>query len=306
MGFRVFTFKPRKKYAVNSYSYTEIIVTNPLQKYFRQPKIYVRLPSSGNFYPPGAIEMTETGEFPVFAMTAKDELMFKTPDALLNGQSTVDVIQSCVPNIKNAWAMPSIDVDAVLVAIRIATYGENMEIRVDIPNTEITKDYEVDLRHVLDSLSQSSFEPILEINDDIVLQIRPLTYRETTINTTRTLEEQRIFTIVNDEEMSDEDKIAVFNQSFRRLTDLTVGTVSQAIAAIKTPDGIIQEREVIDELINSCDASLFKKVVSHLEEQRERFNIKPFTVHATPEEIEDGAPESFEVPVNLDASVFFK
>lgn len=281
-------------------------MTSPLQKYFRQPKIYVRLPSSGNFYPPGAIELTETGEFPVYAMTAKDELMFKTPDALLNGQSTVDVIQSCVPNIKNAWVMPSIDVDAVLVAIRIATYGEKMDVMVNIPNTERTKEYDVDLRHVLDSLSQASYEPILPIDENIVLQIRPLTYRETTINTTRTLEEQRIFTIVNDEEMSDEDKIEVFNQSFRRLTDLTVGTVSQAIAAIKTPDGIIQDREIIDELINSCDASLFKKVVSHLEEQRARFNIKPFTVESTDDEIEDGAPPTFEVPVNLDASVFFK
>lgn len=281
-------------------------MTKPLQKYFRQPKIYVRLPSSGNFYPPGALELTETGEFPVYAMTAKDELMFKTPDALLNGQSTVDVIQSCVPNIKNAWAMPSIDVDAVLVAIRIATYGENMDVMVNIPNTEITKEYQVDLRHVLDKLSSASFEPVVQINDEIVLQIRPLTYRETTINTTRTLEEQRIFTIVNDEEMSDEEKINIFNQSFRRLTDLTVGTVSQTIVAIKTPDDLIHDREVIDDLINNCDAGLFKKVVNHLEEQRKRFNIEPFTVHSTPEEIEDGAPETFEVPVNLDASVFFK
>ena len=276
------------------------------QKYFRQPKIYIRLPSSGNFYPPGALELTETGEFPVYAMTAKDELMFKTPDALLNGQSTVDVIQSCVPNIKNAWAMPSIDVDAVLVAIRIATYGENMDVMVNIPNTEITKEYQVDLRHVLDKLCSASFEPIVQINDDIVLQLRPLTYRETTINTTRTLEEQRIFSIVNDEGMSDEEKVNIFNQSFRRLTDLTVGTVSQTIAAIKTPEEVIQDRDIINDLINNCDASLFKNVVNHLEEQRKRFNIEPFTAHATPEEIEDGAPETFEVPINLDASVFFK
>lgn len=276
------------------------------QKYFRQPKIYIRLPSSGNFYPPGALELTETGEFPVYAMTAKDELMFKTPDALLNGQSTVDVIQSCVPNIKNAWAMPSIDVDAVLVAIRIATYGENMDVMVNIPNTEITKEYQVDLRHVLDKLCSASFEPVVQINDDIVLQLRPLTYRETTINTTRTLEEQRIFNIVNDEGISDEEKVNIFNQSFRRLTDLTVGTVSQTIAAIKTPEEVIQDRNVINDLINNCDASLFKTVVNHLEEQRKRFNIEPFTAHATPEEIEDGAPETFEVPINLDASVFFK
>ena len=94
---------------------------NPLQKYFRQPKIYLSLPSKGHWYPEGAIEMTENGELPVYAMTAKDELAFKTPDALLNGQSVVDVVKSCLPNIKDPWLMPSIDVDAILIAIRIAT-----------------------------------------------------------------------------------------------------------------------------------------------------------------------------------------
>jgi len=28
---------------------------NPLQKYFRQPKIYIKLPSGGQFYPEGAL-----------------------------------------------------------------------------------------------------------------------------------------------------------------------------------------------------------------------------------------------------------
>ena len=101
---------------------------NPLKKYFRQPKIYLSLPSKGKYYPPGALEMTESGELPVYAMTAKDELLFKTPDALLNGEATVEVIRSCIPAIKNPWMMPSIDSDAVLIAIRLATYGEKLEI----------------------------------------------------------------------------------------------------------------------------------------------------------------------------------
>src|SRR6056300_1622120 len=100
---------------------------SPLQKFYRQPKLYLSLPSDGKYYPPGVLETTETGEYPVYSMTAKDELAFKTPDALINGQSTVDVIQSCIPNIKNAWEMPSLDLDAALIAIRIATYGEHMD-----------------------------------------------------------------------------------------------------------------------------------------------------------------------------------
>ena len=41
---------------------------NPLQKYFRTPKVYVTLPSGGQYYPAGAIDMPENGELPVFNM----------------------------------------------------------------------------------------------------------------------------------------------------------------------------------------------------------------------------------------------
>ena len=72
--------------------------TNPLSKYFRQPSVYVGLPSGGN-YPPTVMERSQTGEISVQPMTARDEVIFKTPDALMNGQGVVDVIQSCFPHI---------------------------------------------------------------------------------------------------------------------------------------------------------------------------------------------------------------
>ena len=73
---------------------------NPLKKYYRQPKQYIKLPSGYKYYPADSIEVSESGEIAVYPMTAKDELLFKTPDALLNGEATVSVIQSCVPAIK--------------------------------------------------------------------------------------------------------------------------------------------------------------------------------------------------------------
>ena len=85
--------------------------SNPLQKYFRQPKIYIGLPSKGNWYPDGSIEKTETGEYPIYAMTARDELMFKTPDALFTGRATADVIKSCIPTILDPWKLVGYDID---------------------------------------------------------------------------------------------------------------------------------------------------------------------------------------------------
>ena len=278
---------------------------NPLKKYFRQPKLYVRLPSSGNFYPPGALEPTQNMEFPVYAMTARDEISIKTPDALLNGQSTVDVIQSCMPNIKNAWVIPSIDVDAILIAIRIATYGEQIELDIAIPNTLETKTYTTDLRFALDKLLEATFDPEVKINDELTAFLRPLTYEEFTQSSLKSLEEQRIFSIVNNQEITEEQKIAQFNKSFKALTEITMRSVANGLVKVVTPDGEVNNAEFIKEFIDNADKEFYSKIIDHLEKQRIKFQMPSFKIQTTQEEQAQGAPAEFETPIGLDSSNFF-
>ena len=87
--------------------------SNPLQQFFRQPALYIRLPSEGRQWPPGSINMPPNQEIPVLPMNAIDEITYRTPDALFNGSATVNVIQSCIPSIVNAWVMPQIDLNTV-------------------------------------------------------------------------------------------------------------------------------------------------------------------------------------------------
>ena len=168
--------------------------SNPLNKYFRQPAIYISLPS-GNTYPPHVIEPTQTGELGVMPMTAKDEITFKTPDALLNGQATVDVIQSCVPNIKNAWHCPSIDLDIILVAIRRASFGDTLTMTAKVPNTDIMKDFDIKLSQIYDNLSTAQYVDAFQI-PGFKVQIIPLNYKTITEGAIKAFEEQRIFSIV--------------------------------------------------------------------------------------------------------------
>ena len=278
---------------------------NPLSKYFRQPKIYLKLPSKGKYYPQGAIQMTESGELPVYAMTAKDELLFKTPDALLNGEATVDVIKSCIPNIKNPWTMPSIDTDAVLIAIRLATYGEKLEITTKVPGTTIDKEFEVDLRTLLDKLINFEYQPYVEISDDLAIELRPTTYKEFTENSLKTFEEQRIFRLVNDDSIPEDKKLQAFANSFKKLTDITIGLVVNSIASINTSEGQVNNKAHITEFFNNADKDTFDKILKHLEVMKEQTSIKPLKVKATAEEMEAGAQPEYEIPITFDQSNFF-
>jgi hypothetical protein len=102
---------------------------NPLSDYFRQPGTYITLPSNGRFYK-DKLTLSDSGELAIYPMTAKDELRLKNPDALFNGEAMRGVIKSSVPDIENVDEIPSADVDMILVAIKMASYGDDMPMDV--------------------------------------------------------------------------------------------------------------------------------------------------------------------------------
>jgi hypothetical protein len=279
-------------------------MSNPLKKYFRQPKIFITLPSQGRFYPQGSIDYPENGELPVYAMTAKDELIMKTPDALLNGQATVDVIQSCVPNIKDAWSMPSIDLDAILVAIRMATYGESLEITTKVPVIGEERSYVVDLRKILNKLVTVDYDDTINLQD-MTVKIRPLSYREFSTTTIKTFEEQRIFRLVNDNQIPDEEKLIKFNESFKKLTNITIDTLNYCVHKIIVDDNEVTNRQHIKEFVDNADKSFFTFITEHLSQEKKKFQIEPLKVISPEEDVARGVPAEFEVPVTFDQSNFF-
>lgn len=95
---------------------------NVLKKYFRQVKASANLPSRGWWYDEDLID-AKPEAVPVLGYTAADEIMLLTPDKLITGESTYDIIKSCVPSIKDPKKLVKIDIDALMVAIKIATTG---------------------------------------------------------------------------------------------------------------------------------------------------------------------------------------
>ena len=277
---------------------------NPLEKYFRQPKLYIQLPSKGYWYPQGTLSLSADNELAVYPMTARDEVAFKTPDALLNGQSTVDVIKSCCPGIKDPWLLPTIDLDSVLVAIRMATYGEKLEIKSEQPVTKDEKRFDVDLRMILDKFGQADYKSLVE-HEDVKITIRPQNYREFTRTAMKTFEEQRIYQTINNSELSDDQKLERFNESFSKLTAITLDIVKNCIVSIQAGDNVVSDRNHIDEFIDKADKNFYTAITDHVSEQRKQFQLEPIKVQSTEEEIGRGAPETYSVPIVFDQSAFF-
>ena len=166
-------------------------MTNPLSQYFRQPAIYIRLPSGGEFYPGGTLDMPPNHELPVLPMTAIDEITYRTPDALFNGTAVVNVIQSCVPNIKDAWVVPSTDLDTILVGIRIATYGHNMDVNCQCPKCSNEDAFTIDLRSSIDAMKPADYKTPMK-HRDMEIYFQPMTYKMLNQNNQLQFEEQKV------------------------------------------------------------------------------------------------------------------
>jgi hypothetical protein len=273
-------------------------MSNPLQKFFRQPAIYISLPSGGKFWPTGTIDLGDNGQLAVLPMTARDELTLKTPDALMSGKSVVDVIKSCIPQIKDPWQMPAMDIDYVLVAIRVASYGENMEMTAKCPKCSEDSPYEVELPALLDSIRCPDYSEPLRLQD-LAIFLKPQTYRQVNDASQRMYQEQRVLSTVNNSDLSEEQKLEQFKSLFEKLTATTLAAVASHVSHIQAEESDVLDPRHIGEFLDNAP----KKVYSQVEEYIKQVNDVNSTPKAT---ISCGdCNNTFTVPIQFDYSAFF-
>ena len=273
---------------------------NPLAKHFRQPAVYLKLPSAGRFWSPGSIEMSITEELPILPLTSKDEITLRTPDALLNGQGVVDVIQSCCPSIKNAWEMPSVDVDAILIAIRIASYGQDMDIAPVCPHCATEHSLALDLTNVLDKVKCPEYNNKL-VFDEYKIKLKPQKYEKVNFVNKIKFEEQQLIMLLNNEELSDENKSKVFAEQLSKIIDLNAEVLvnSTEYVEIIEDSNIVSNPEFIDEFYRNCPRNVVDAVKDELARLSLEATIPPIT-HSC-----DECKKSFEIPITFDYANFF-
>jgi len=271
-------------------------MNNPLQKYFRQPKIYITLPSQGMYYSGDAVD-NAIGQLPVMSMTGMDELLLKTPDALMNGEATIRVIQSCVPNIKNAWEICNLDLDMLLVAIRIATYGSNMGIEHNCPNCGTENEYNVDLMSLIDHFSKCKYDNKVTI-DELTISIRPLDYKTMTEFNLKNFELQR--QLRQSLNLEDEDaKSKIIAELYEKLAIIQNESYIASIESVQAPQTVVDERAFIAEWIINSEKSMFDAIKQQIEKNNQTWRVPDMQVKC------ESCEHDSAVAIQMDQSNFF-
>jgi len=273
--------------------------TNPLSGHFRQPSIFLKLPSQGRYWPPGTINLPANGEIGVMPMTAKDEIMLRTPDALMNGQGIVSVVQSCVPSITNAWAMPTIDMDAVLIAIRLATYGDKMDMDSDCPSCKHDNRHQLELGPILMRIRSPDYSNMFNV-DGLTIKFKPLNYMQGTKNNIAEFEQEKIIQLISNEDIDADTRKSQFEIHLQKIIESNIAILSQSTENITTESGeIVTDKNFITEFYVNASNKVIKAVQAKIKELSDSAGLPPARVQC------EECNHEYNVAVTFDYANFF-
>lgn len=284
---------------------------NPLSAYFRAPKLYTTIPSGGRFYSEGIMTVPDNGELAVFPMTTKDELMLKNPDALLNGEAVASLIKSCVPEIKKPKELLSADVDAILIAIRGASAGDEVEVNAECPVCKETSTVTVSIDSSLATMESIEDAYTENLSNGLKITVLPFTYGNTIKAGIASFQSTRSMQAISELE-DDMDRLKAFNTSFVQLADLNFEMMLDSIKSVSymNSDGVeeqVTERKQLREFLENTDNTTGKEIEKLVNDINSKGVKQEVQIECQAENCKDkeNCPTTYSAPINFDPVNFF-
>lgn len=158
---------------------------HPMLQKVKLPGRIFQLPSRGLMYTNGELAANITdAELHVMPMSAYDEIALKNPDMLFSGKALEEVLPICVEGIEKPLDLLGKDVDALMLYLRLVTYGPIFELVANHYCSDESKShvYQVDLEAMLSSINyidplnaQDAYK--VHLNNGQIIQLKPLTYK---------------------------------------------------------------------------------------------------------------------------------
>ena len=243
-------------------------MNNPLQDYFRNKEIFVRLPTKGNWMKQKP-NLTAEYEIGVKPMTIADEMKLNIPDTLYNGEALFDMVASVAPDIPNPKELALPDIDVILLASRAATYDKKMNVESRCPHCETMSEFEIDLPSVLSQIKDNS-SPVLVEMQELTISLKPNTlFAVNALNVQKVQSGTILQAISVSEERASEQLKTTFKQNVENIAAYRLASVEDGIEYIQTPDGnkVTESQHILDWL-----SSVDLNTVSKLEQEQAKLN----------------------------------
>ncbi len=250
---------------------------HPLSKWFRTPGVHVKLPSGGVYMPPGSIEFTMNGDLPVYPMRGADELLLKSPDALMSGYAIEELLKSCVPAIKLPRLISNPDLDVILLAIRAATYGDVMTFTQVCPSCQAENESHKNLSYLIGTMKPMDSDNSIRLSESVIVYVHPYNLVTTTRIGVATFEEARKLQALDQTEETDEnreslriEKAKQINASLKRISVLTTEAMADCIIKIVSENNEVVDKRMIYEFLTNVSKQWTDSIQAKLDDMNQR------------------------------------
>ena len=239
------------------------------------------------------------GNHPVYSSVVADEFTVRTPDALLNGMATTELIQNCCPDFINPRKLNLCDIQHLLASIKIASQGDNLEVLLRCPHCSATDPYEINLQMVTPFLNAKKWFTPLKIGE-LVITFRSPTYEEFT---KFSLEEFKLskqlyqLSTLNSTENYNDIVASLLDQRIK--LNLNFQTLCISSIIINDTNTVVNHK-YITEWFDRCDLSIQRQIIDYLDSAKKEYELKNFSIDCSE------CKKNFIVPINLDPCVQFR
>ena len=278
-------------------------MSNPLISAYRKPALYINLPSGGKYYNP-PVKLSVDKELAIYAMTARDELITKTPDALFNGEATVSVIESCAPDIPNPRQIPINDLLVIMLAIRQASYGNEMDITAVCPSCKHDNLVAISVQNVINTATNIELvSPTLTLENDFVIKLSPYNLEDRTNMQIQQIKQMKMIEGLQNQNLDDKDRQTLFGKTFVEMAELTVDLVTNCVDSVQAPGSdneAITDKDLIREWLANITSNDYEKIKNKIDQLSDNGIKNTFNVSC------EGCGHKWSTDVELDMANFFE
>ena len=194
--------------------------------------------------------------------------------------------------------MPSMDIDSVLVAIRIATYGHELDVTSECPACTEENSYGVDLRLIMDGIATPNYQDSMKIGD-LEVFFCPMNYKQMNDNSMQQFEDQKAMQILQASDSDDNAKLKQLGEVLKKITTVTTKALAQNIALVKTPQAQVTDPNHIKEWLANCDRNMFNKIRDYIIDNKRLSELPALDIKCA------DCGHDYKQPFTLDMSNFF-
>lgn len=269
-----------------------------LEQHKRQPKLFIDLPSEGVYYDDTVCKQFKS--MAVFGMSAMDEIMLKTPDALFSGEATYQIMRSCIPDILDPWNLIGYDIDYILLSIRIATYGESIDITANCPKCNTANDGTVNLQGLLEQVNNYEIKHSFNMGP-LHFDLKPISYKETTDFSAEHYTLQRQIMQSEKLDLPQKEKDEYLNNLMMQSANLNLRIALSHIEKITDGENVEADPDVIYKFVSENDVSFYNKVRETIMELTQRWKLPTFESTCANEE----CGHEYQTNLDMDYANFF-